>query len=363
MKYTNSFIIGKQIEVDIQDKLCVLLAEIPFLKDVHAIPITNDAGYDIEMIAIGNRKKLRFLCEVKSKGEPKYIRNAINQLLVVKEKLSGKEKEGALMMVAAPYISSTSAGICKEYNVSYIDLAGNCRIVHDGLFINIEGKPNPYTMYVGKNKSIFERRSVKSSIILRCLLSEPHKRWRVQELAQAADVSLGQIANVKKYLEEKEYLFTDNDGFYLKNSKALILEWAKQYNSKVNVTKECYSIDTPQQIEEKLIDMYRKLGVKYAVTAFSGAVRYAPTVRYNKIHVYIPVQHMAEVVDFFGCKEVTSGANISFISPYDECVMLDSREINQLQVAAPIQVCLDLLALQGRGEEAAVAVIAKEFQV
>jgi hypothetical protein len=38
------------------------------------------------------------------------------------------------------------------------------------------------------------------------MLTKPRRAWKITELAQAVDVSLGQVANVKKLLADREWL-------------------------------------------------------------------------------------------------------------------------------------------------------------
>ncbi len=45
----------------------------------------------------------------------------------------------------APYVSPKTAEICTKEGVGYIDLAGNCRLSFDGVFIERQGIPNPFS--------------------------------------------------------------------------------------------------------------------------------------------------------------------------------------------------------------------------
>ena len=56
-------------------------------------------------------------------------------------------------------------------------------------------------------------------------------------------------------------------------------------------------------------------------------------------------------------KEVTSGANITLLAPYDEGVLYGTRPIDGVYVASPVQVYLDLFGMKGRGEEAVQALL------
>lgn len=350
----------QQIEIQIQDKLLRLLESIPVLGNIDVYKSNNDYC-DIQASAdIGWDDKLNILCEVKSKAEPQYIRNAALKLIERMECLQQETNKEFYCIIAAPYISEKSGQICEEMGLGYIDLSGNCMLMYKTLYIRIEGRPNKYSERRG-SKSIFERSSIKSSCILRSLLRDPDKIWKIQELADASNTSIGQVAKVKKFLEEREFILDKNNGFSISKPKELLEEWSKVYNTKPNTVYECYSIDNIPQIEQRLSQMKEDRGIECVLTGFAGGVRYAPTVRYNKIQVYVQLQDFDEVIRSLGCKKVTSGSNISIIIPYDLCVLSDTRYIKTCLVASPVQVYLDLMGLKGRGEEAAVAVLEKEI--
>lgn len=352
-------ITSKQVEIQIQEQLLRLLDNIPVFKDVDVFASRNES-YDIEVSTkTESGDNLTFLCEVKTSGEPKYIRNAVQKLMEYREYSRKISRIENYCIVAAPYISPRSSKICEDFDMGYIDLSGNCLIKYKSIYIRVEGKPNKYKD-VRKTKSIFERNAIKSSTILRKVLSDINKEWLIQDLVEASSSSLGQVSNVKKFLEEKELVINGKKGFYVSKPSELLKDWSKVYHLKPNTVVECYSIDSVPEIERKLIGLREKKGVEYALTGFSGGARYAPVVRYNKVHVYIPLQDLQESIDFLGLKRVDSGSNVSIIIPYDPCIMVDTREIQGNRVASPVQVSLELFGLKGRGEEAAVAILERE---
>ena len=345
----------------IKDNLLKALQNVPIISDLNNIALKNNSAIDILLKGkINNKKQIIIACEVRHNGEPRFIRETVKRLMLVKKDWADNDYPN-YYVIAAPYISPASAAICKEHHIGFIDLNGNCLISFDGIYISVEGKINSYKMPKGKSSDIFARSSVKSSIILRQLLAEYGKKWKIQELAAVTKTSVGQIANVKKYLENKEYINSASDGFWITKPKDIIFEWSEVYNAKPDIVKEYYTRYSVQEFEQKLAEMGSKYAIEYAVTAFSGAVRYSPTVRYNKVHVYMYYQNLQKAIEVLGFKEVTSGANVSIIIPYDSCVMLNAETINQLKVVSPVQICLDLLALKGRGEEAATAIMEKVF--
>lgn len=349
-----------QMVQQVQRMLASVLKDIPVLSNIVVQP-SSVAPCDIEISAeLEGGGAIKILCEVKSRGEPQYIRRGIMPLVEWGKLQEGATSNQYYTMIGAPYISPASAKLCEELGVGYIDLSGNCLVRWQGIYVRVEGNPNKYKDSRG-GKAIFERTAIKSSAILRTLLQNPRKTWRVQELSIAASASLGQISKVKRFLEEREYCGSNETGFFLQKPQELVQEWGKVYNSKSNNIYDYYTLDSIQQLEQRLMDMKEKTGIDYALTSYAAAVRYAPTVRYNKVHVYIPLQDLMSATEFLQCKPVTSGSNLSIIVPYDPSVMMNTQNIKGVQVVSPVQVCLDLLGLKGRGEEAALAVMNKEF--
>ena len=48
-----------------------------------------------------------------------------------------------------------------------------------------------------------------------------------------------------------------------------------------------YSFGAPGEIEQRIDEVCRRAGVRYALTAFSGAERLAPFVRYQRATAYV----------------------------------------------------------------------------
>lgn len=108
-------------------------------------------------------------------------------------------------------------------------------------------------------------------------------------------------------------------------------------------------------------DLKRDMGIDYYLTGFSGGVRYAPVVRYNKVHVYIAPEDILEAIDYLGLKEEDSGANVIIYSLENDSYKKGSRIIGNDMVVSPLQVYLDSMQIKGRGEELAEAVLLKEI--
>lgn len=164
----------------------------------------------------------------------------------------------------------------------------------------------------------------------------------------------GQVSNVKKLLADREWLAPDSSGIRLSNPGAVLDAWAGQYRFRRNQVQEYYALAEVAECENQLADACQKQGTRYALTAFSGAARLAAAVRYQRVVAYIDGD-LDALTASLGWKQVTSGANISLLIPYDEGVFFDSRDVEGTQLVTPVQIYLDLQAYRGRGQEAAQA--------
>lgn len=286
--------------------------------------------------------------ECKSLGEPRYIRTAIQQLKDFIRQ-TGQDVYG---VVAAPYISSESSSICRENGIGYIDLAGNCffNINNLGLFVEKKGFENKKT----ERRSLRSIFSPKASRILRAMLSNPKKGWKMQELSDEADVSLGLASKVKERLLDMEYAREEKWGVFIAKPEELLEKWVEYYSFRKNKIYDYFTIEDIKDTELSLSKYCGEKQISYALTLFSGIALVAPYARYTRGFIYIGDKgKIQEVTDFLKLKKVDSGANFTILEPYDEGVFYGAREINGVTVASDIQLYLDLIGYKGRGEESA----------
>lgn len=336
----------KDVILSAQTVLRSCLEQVPFL-EIRAMQLSDlDIGLNIILEVRIDDKDRDLIVAVKNNGQPRIARLVTYQL---KDVIS--QKPNAYGIFLAPYISSEAGKICEENGIGYLDLAGNCLISFDTVYIRQNGAKNldvPRREY----RSLY---SPKGERILRVLLDQPKRTWKTAELAQAADVSLGQVANIKKLLLDREWLRDFMNGIALSNPSALIDEWSQSYNFQRNKAIECYALAEIAEIEAQVAETCRNLDIRYALTGFSSAARIAPMVRYQKASIYIDGD-ISSVINTLGWKAVSSGSNVSLLIPYDEGIFLGNSEIDSMMIVSPVQTYLDLQSGHGRGQEAAEAV-------
>ncbi|MCD7955072.1 MAG: hypothetical protein LUG93_04810 [Lachnospiraceae bacterium] len=259
-------------------------------------------------------------------------------------------------VIVAPYISERSAEICREKRLGYFDYAGNCWFTAHSIYISERGNKNLF-VEGQKQTSFFERSSKVSSLILRELFVDYRKVWRLKHLAERVECSIGQASNVMNYLIKNAWAEKRADGYAITEPEELLREWSTGYGKKTSDFCYCYSLETIPEIEEKLRKIRRENNIDYYLSGFSGGVRYAPVVRYNKVHVYFSPEDVREAIQLLDLKRVDSGANVIIYPAADSSYLKDSRIVENDQVVSPVQIYLDCMQLKGRGEEMAEAIL------
>lgn len=281
--------------------------------------------------------------QVCANGQPRFVRAATNALL-----RALTLQPDAYGMVVAPSISPTSAQICLEAGLGYVDHVGNCRVAFGTLYIERIAPRNtlPEKRYL---KTLF---SPKAERVLRVLLTSPHRHWRIEPLSKEAEVSLGLVANVKKLLLGQEWSQEEREGFRVCNANALLNEWTLFSRPERSATTHFYSRHSLSEIEATLARNCEQEEIRYALTALSGASRYAAYTRGLRASAYVETEDFRELAKRMDWKSVTSGANITVLRPYDAGVFYGAQTVDGIRVVSPLQVYLDLQGEKGRKSEA-----------
>jgi len=325
------------------------LERVPFVKirNIRRHVREGNTGTDLQ-IEVGTPTGFhRIVAEVKTSGQPRHARDAVNRILVLRNAL-----RNAYGVFVAPYISDASAEICEKEHVGFVDLSGNCRLCFARVYIEQRGRPNAFH----EKRDLRSLYSPKGERILRVLLVHPQRAWKVQDMARETDVSLGQVSNIKRLLGDREWIESGPNGFRLKEPADLLAEWASSYRFRRSRLRECYSLRKPSEMEADLARLCAQRAWKYALTGFSAAARYAPMVRSHGVTAYVEAVD-EDVAPLLGLKDVSSGANCTLIYPYDEGVFYGCREVRGVRIVSPVQTYLDLAGWRGRGPEAAEAIL------
>src|SRR5438477_6107218 len=284
--------------------------------------------------------------EVSPLGQPRHIRAVVTRLAEVR-----RELPTAYPVAAATYIGPQSARILKDNNLGYVDLSGNCYLAFDHVLIEKEGKRNvrPSTRPL---RSLFAPRATR---VVRVLLVEPGRAWRLEELGRAAEVSLGHSHNVIKRLEELAWVERDDSQRFRLSKPADLLEaWCESYSYHAN---ERASYLAPERVTRKFMAEIARVagaeGRRYAFTLNAGAALLAPSLRSPAVHCYLEGDP-APAARALGLRPAAEADGaLHFFAPYDLGVFYGAFEKGGLKVVSLPQLYADLIHYERRGREQA----------
>jgi len=314
-------------------------------------------AWDLELVSEQTGRPLSFHIDFRERITPQIA----DQLF---ERVRQEHPDPQVTVVMyAPVVSPRVAEMARAHGISYLDYAGNCRIINPtvGLFVYRVGIPNAY----GRIKeSIADPFSAKSSRIVRLMLHEPTRGWQVSELANhpEVDVSLGLVSKVKKALVHENYTELRDHLLYLKQPAELLRAWERVYPG-AGEERRFYVRGEVSEIEANVAQWCEDSHIDYALARFSAAWQLQPEVRYSVASIYVDpavlqAERLASFQETTTARDVESGANLVLLTPYDRGVF--SRRITQpVATTSPLQTYLDLATLKGRGREAADVIYAK----
>ncbi len=259
--------------------------------------------------------------------------------------------DGAIPLLAVPYMTPTGAERCKNAEISWLDLSGNAHIVAPGLRIHVEGKPNQYTRR-GRPSNIF---APKSSRVARHLLRFPEETFFQKEIAEHTGLSEGYTSQVVGRLEEASLLYRDTDGRVGVRDPDLLLDsWREKYDfQKHHIQRGRVAAHSGKELVDKVADTLARRDISYATTGLSGAWLIDGFASFRTATFYLRTAPTDEALREIRFHEGERGANLWLVLPNDEGVFHGVDRRRDIDHVHPLQVYLDLKGHPERSDEAA----------
>jgi len=340
----------KEIEIGAADALKGVLAQVPTIAVKRIEHEVKGPNFEIDILArldVGGRHH-ELVCEVKANGQPRHVRMALLRL----RDAVARHYPDATPVFIAPYLSPEAQSLCRADDVGFLDLEGNCRLVFDGVFIErlVSTRPPTERRALG---SIFKP---KSAQVLRVMLRDPQRHWRVTELAEAAGVSLGHVSNVRAALLDREWAAADPEGLLLTKPDALLDAWRDAYEPPAGKRLGFYTTLHGSAFDEAA---RRALGIANErgaamLASFSAAQWLAPYARAATHFFYTDEVGLDVLQHELKLSPAVKGENVVITRLSDPGLFRDRVEpAPGIVCTSPVQTYLDLAAAGERGGEAA----------
>ena len=338
----------KEMEEKAAGALKALIAQVPAIRieDVEIEATANDRTIDIlARITVSDQPHM-LVCEVKSDGQPRHVRAGLLQL----RNYAARFGSDATPIFIAPYLSAEAQALCRENDVSFLDLEGNARITFRNVFIERLVSSKPFSARRDL-KSIFKP---KSAQVLRVMLRDPGHAWRVAELADNAGVSLGHVSNVRKGLLDREWGQLSQKGLFISKPDALLDAWREAYDPPAGKRFSFYTTLHGGAFEDTARQILGARSEKAVFASFSAAHWLAPYGRTGTQYFYadnVGLERLRERLKLFPSPK---GENVVVTVLKDDGPFRDTVEPAPGAVCtSAVQTYLDLWAAGERGKEAA----------
>ena len=342
-----------------------LLGHVPNL-EIGSIGYEENVGlYQIDLRIDLSRDGVKYalIIEVKSNGAPSMVRSAVYQIRDYVKHVNQFNHadlgQSLIPMLVSPYLSPRSRSICIDHKVAYLDLFGNAHLDFDSIYIDkaVADKPKSETRAL---RSIF---NPKASAILRVMLQDRNRSWRVTDLAEKANASLGHVSNVRKALLEREWIEKQPDGVVLLQPDALLKTWRENYRRPVGHRITGYTHLHGKQLDERLSKVFSPYPQhpRAIYSLHSAAQWFAPFGRSGTHTFYADESGAQFLQEALELTPVTKGENVVLHIPNNESLFEDAIEpAPGIFCTSSIITYLDLWNGNDRDREAA-EYIAKEF--
>ena len=339
----------KDIERQAAEALRSLLEQVPAIKlaDVAHEALLSDQGVDIVAHLNVSGRRHELVCEVKSSGQPRQVRMALLQL-----QNCVARRANATPVLIAPYLSPAAQELCREQKVNFVDLEGNARLVFGSVFIERQVATKP----VVERRELRSLFKPKSAQVLRVMLRDPHRAWRVTELAEAAAVSLGHVSNVRAGLLDREWARVSDDGVSLSKPDVLLDEWLAVYEPPVGTRVALYTTLHGSAFEDTARRVLHADGEtgRAVFASFSAAQWLAPYGRTGTQYFYADDGGLERLRAPLKLSSISKGENVLVTVVKDLGLFRDTVEPAPGAICTSlVQTYLDLAVAGERGREAA----------
>jgi hypothetical protein len=263
------------------------------------------------------------------------------------ERLLARDPEIELVVVdrAPPGLQKAAAA----RGISYLDVNGRGRVVGAGLVYIASPRPDLGRVVPARSSPFAQ----KASRVVRVLLSDPQRKWRLSDVAVLAHLNPGNVHRALAALVDLGMVERDEDAYLVADPGSLLEAWSDQRQR----PREQAWLPIGGDLRESVAQLVQQLDGDVVVSGELAAEEFAP---------YLPAEsavlHCLDAERFAAFSREDQrrprlrpgvGAGEVLLDLADEGVGDFRVERDDLLLASPVQVYVDLAGERGRGREAA----------
>lgn len=340
-------------EQDVGRALLEALNGVPETHAVLRLMTPLDPKVDMMVsVTVGGRTRL-LLIERKQVVFPRDVREMLYRLLHIRSTHDGDDP--VLPMVIATTLSPGARKEIREAGVGYFDLSGSLYLPASPAFVFIDRPPRK--KQAKQLGSVFHGRK---AAVLRVLFDHRDEWVGVKQVADAAEVSPATASETLTELERRDWVTTQGSGPTKQRRLSMATELLDAWTQDVAVRsaprwRRYYVPDDASMIVRRLAHSAQEVGARYAITGEAAAQAYAPFLsNISQVRCRMSLDiHGVEVLDALDARPVNEGWNLAIHDSRSLSDFSDTRRVDSVCYASPLQVYLDLQHGPGRAKDLA----------
>lgn len=263
-----------------------------------------------------------------------------------------RQKQPHPLLLIAPSISETLARLCRERGLSCADLNGRLWLRAEGILIERDAKQARFRPAVVPPDPF----SVKSSRLVRTLLSHGEREWTHKELVERTGLSKGLVSRLSQHLIEQGLLSQRERALRIQQKEALLDAWAARDDWRKRTAVQQYSLleSDVETIARKLVKIFPAGETLVFTQWFAANLRHPYTVP-PLVSAYVTRFPAEQIERELRARPVADGGTLWLVAPKDDGVFRETQRVGDFTLACDAQIYLDLLHAGFRGPEQAKA--------
>lgn len=271
-------------------------------------------------------------------------KNRLTRPMLAKLMFQDQVLDNGERLIVAPYINDNLAGLCREKQVNFIDLAGNAYLCSPPLFIDIRGqKPLPEHQTQLTRKLTGKALQPKGMKLVMMLLLKPELVTQpMRVMAEEAEIALGTVKQVLDDLKQLSFILDKGKGrTTLTEPDLLLTRWLDAYphNLAAKLNQALYVADDLTAIRKADLAQYGALwGGEVAADAYTHYLK-------PKTHLIYADQHTQKtLLKTFRLRRLRAGESEEHaINMVEPPVAIEKLKGPKPGMTAPLLVYAELL--------------------
>lgn len=231
----------------------------------------------------GPEKTFDYIVEHKVNLEHQDVRAVAEQLQRHRQQLAGRAP--TRFLVFAPFIRREQGAVLEQYDIDYVDLAGNAHLRAPGLFVHVEGLRPAARPRARRRLTRGWTKTVLALLVKPDLIRQPYR-----PIAEIADVAPATVMTCLADLNAAGFVRREGGMRHLANTRELLALWIQAYVDvlRPKLVQRNFQMKITNKPERwhRLRDVLTKHDIRWALTGTDAALLTEPHLRTEQTEIY-----------------------------------------------------------------------------